>query len=216
MTTVLEPTPAALDRAAAAVRDGGVVVAPSDTNLGLLLDPSHDAAVERAYAMKDRDPDKPLTMFVRDPDGWATYGAHPDPGVVDALADAFWPGPLNLVLAATEAVPHERCRRAGTVSISCLSNPVWRSLTDRLEGPLAMTSANRSGTLPDDQLVGVDLAVEHVGQAVDLVLDAEPEGTTRASTILDLSGDDPNTGTVLRQGDRQPAALERVADIDVR
>ncbi|MDY6780195.1 MAG: Sua5/YciO/YrdC/YwlC family protein, partial [Halobacteria archaeon] len=61
-------------------------------------------AVERAYAMKGRAPDKPLTLFVRDPADWRTYGTHSDPSVVEALADRFWPGPLNLVLDATDAV----------------------------------------------------------------------------------------------------------------
>jgi L-threonylcarbamoyladenylate synthase len=202
MTELVDPTPTNLDRVAECVREGGVVVAPSDTNLGLLLQPT-SPAVERAYEIKGRDPEKPLTLFVRDPDDWRRYGRHDDPALVEAVTDAFWPGPLNVVLEATDGVDHERLRMDGTVSIGCLSNSVWRDLTSRLEGPLAMTSANQSGAMTDDELVGVDTALEQVGDAVDYVLDAEPEGTTRASTILSLAGDP----RILRAGDLSRAEI---------
>lgn len=207
MTTVLEPTDANVERAAEAVRNGGVIVAPSDTNLALTLDPNQAAAVERAYEIKDRPRHKPLTLFVRDPSDWRTYGTHEDRALVDDLADAFWPGPLNLVLSATDAVPHERCTRDGTVAVGCLSNPVWRRLAAEVDGPLAMTSANQSGTVEDSTLVDVSLAAEHVGDAVEVVLAGEAQGTTRASTILDLASAEP---TVLRRGDVTAADLAEV------
>ena len=198
MTTLLEPTAENVERAAAVIRDGGVVVAPSDTNLALTLDPTQSQAVERAYAIKDRPPHKPLTLFVRDPDDWRRYATHRTPSLVEKVVDAFWPGPVNVVLPATDAVPHQRCMRDGTVSIGCLSNPVWRDLAATVDGALAMTSANESGTVDDARLVDVDLAADHVGDDVDLLLAGEPQGTTRASTILDLSSGQP---TILRPGD---------------
>lgn len=207
MATVLEPTEANVERAADCVRDGGVIVAPSDTNLALTVDPRRPEAIERVYELKDRPREKPLTLFVREPDEWRTYGRHEDPAVVDRLADAFWPGPLNLVLEATDAVPDDRCTRDGTVAIGCLANQVWRDLTARLDGPVAMTSANRSGTVDDDALVDVATAVDHVGDGADYVLDEEPEGTTRASTILDLVGEP----SILRRGDLTRGDLREVA-----
>ena len=198
MTTVLEPTEANVQRAAAAIAAGKVIVAPSDTNLGLTLDPTQPSAVERAYEIKDRPRHKPLTLFVRDPAAWHEFATHQHPALVEDVVDEFWPGPLNLVLPATEAVPHEQCMRSGTVSIGCLSNPVWRSLAAAVDGPLAMTSANQSGTVEDSTLVDVDLATEHVGEEVELILAGNAQGTTRASTILDLAADDP---TIRRRGD---------------
>jgi L-threonylcarbamoyladenylate synthase len=196
MPRLVDPTPANLDRVAECVRHGGVVVAPSDTNLGLVLRPT-SPALERVYDIKGRDPNKPLTLFVRDPEDWRRFGRHDDPALVESVVDAFWPGPLNVVLEATDAVEHDRLRMDGTVSIGCLSNSVWRDLTSRLEGPVAMTSANRAGAMADDELVGVDTALAQVGDAVDFVIDAEPEGTTRASTILSLAG----APRILRSGD---------------
>lgn len=209
MSRLVEPTAGNLDQVAACVRDGGVVVAPSDTNLGLLLDPTHEDAIERVYRIKERDPGKPLTLFVRDPADWRLFGTHDDPSLVGSVVDAVWPGPLNMVLDATDRVPHDRLLLDGTVSIGCLENDVWRRLTARLEGPVAMTSANLSGRVPDDDLVGVETAREHVGEAVDYVIDWEPAGTTRASTILSLAGEP----AILRRGDLTRARIASDTDV---
>ncbi|ELZ23181.1 hypothetical protein C475_16069 [Halosimplex carlsbadense 2-9-1] len=207
---VLDPTDENLRRAAECIRDGGVVVAPSDTNLALTLDPWNPEAVRRAYEIKDRPAHKPLTLFVRDPDDWRRYGTHDDPELVDALVDRFWPGPLNLVLSSTDRVSDERLQRDGTVAVGCLGNPTWRRLAALVDGPLAMTSANRSGTVDDDTLVDTDLAREHVGDGVDLIIDGEARGTTRASAILGLAGDPE----LLRRGDVSPADLRAVLGSD--
>lgn len=211
----LEPTAANLETVAACLRDGGVVVAPSDTNMALTVDPTHPAAIDRVYELKDRPRHKPLTLFVRDPGDWRRFGRHDDPQIIDALADAFWPGPLNLVLERDAPDLDDRCAMDGTVSVGCLSNPVWRGLADAVGGPLAMTSANVSGTVPDDTLVDVETAVEHVGDGADYVLTGQPEGTTRASTILSLADGTPGTATVLRRGDITAETLETAAEIRV-
>jgi len=207
---VLEPTEENITRAAECIRDGGVIVAPSDTNLALTLDPWNPQAVRRAYEIKDRPEHKPLTLFVHDPADWRRYASHDDPDRVDSLVEEFWPGPLNLVLRRTERVDDARLQRDGTVAVGCLENPTWRVLAARVGGPVAMTSANQSGTVDDDTLVDVALAREHVGDAVDLILEGAAQGTTRASTILDMSGDP----TILRQGDIDAPALRTVLGTD--
>jgi L-threonylcarbamoyladenylate synthase len=103
----------------------------------------------------------------------------------------------------------------GTVSVGCLANPVWRDLADAVGGPVAMTSANRSGTVPDDRLVDVDLALAHVGDRVDHVLGGEPDDTTRASTILSLAAGDPGEAMILREGDLTAGAIERATSLVV-
>ncbi|WP_459192178.1 L-threonylcarbamoyladenylate synthase [Halosimplex sp. J119] len=208
---VLESTAENLERAAECIREGGVVVAPTDTNLGLTLAPWNPDAVGRAYDIKDRPAHKPLTLFVRDPDDWRLYADPEDPALVDRIVDEFWPGPLNLVLPSTDRVDEPRLRRDGTVSIGCLENPTWRALADLVDGPLAMTSANRSGTIDDDTLVDVALASEHVGDAVDYIVEGSARGTTRASAILSLAGEPE----LLRRGDVTTADLRSVLGADV-
>jgi L-threonylcarbamoyladenylate synthase len=214
-TEPLAPTDEHVETAAACIRDGGVVVAPSDTNMALTVEPERPRAIDRVYDIKDRPRHNPLTLFVRDPRDWREFGSHPDPDLVDALAEAFWPGPLNLVLERDDPELDDRCAKSGTVSVGCLSNPVWRDLAERVGGPLAMTSANESGTVTDDRLVDVELAMAHVGERADYVLGGEPEETTRASTILSLAAGDTGHGTVLRRGDLPTEAIEAATPLVV-
>jgi L-threonylcarbamoyladenylate synthase len=200
MGEVLCPTTENLRRAAECIADGGVVVAPSDTNLALTVDPWHPDAIDRVSEMTGRPVEKPLTLFVRDPEAWREFGQHADPDLVNAFVDAFWPGPLNIVL--------RRVCRGDTVSIGCLSNPTWRELVSYLDGPVAMTSANRAGEA-DDRLVDLAFAREQVGDHVDYLVDGGPQGTTQSSTIVDLTGDPE----ILRQGDVTPDQLNEVADV---
>jgi L-threonylcarbamoyladenylate synthase len=214
-SSALRPTTENVRTVARCVRDGGVVVAPSDTNMALTVSPAHDGAIDRVYAIKDRPTHKPLTLFVRDPEDWRRFARHDDPAGVDALAEAFWPGPLNLVLERDSPALDDRCAMDGTVSVGCLANPVWRDLADAVGGPVAMTSANQSGAVPDDRLVDVELAADHVGDAADYILGGEPEGTTRASTILSLADGAAGEARILRRGDLTPADIERATSLTV-
>lgn len=195
--TRLEPTAAGIATAADCILDGGVVVAPSDTNLALTLDPWDEAAIERAFRIKNREPTDPLTLFIRDPDDWREWARTDRGAAVDALVEAFWPGPLNIVLPKTDAVPDRVVAGGETVALGCLGNPTWRRLAAAVDQPLCMTSANLTGQA-DDQLVDLDLAVEQVGDRVDYVLTGEAQGTTRSSTIVDLASAEP---TIIRHGD---------------
>jgi L-threonylcarbamoyladenylate synthase len=214
-TTILNPTPENVRTAATCVRSGGVVVAPSDTNMALTVSPDYPEAIERVYELKDRPRHKPLTLFVREPSDWRRFGRHEDPELVDRLAEEFWPGPLNLVLERDAPELDYRCAMDGTVSVGCLANPVWREFADAVGGPVAMTSANVSGTVPDETLVTPEMALDHVGDGADYVLGGQPDGTTRASTILSLAAGDTDEATILRQGDVTAAAIERAAPVVV-
>ncbi|PSP31502.1 threonylcarbamoyl-AMP synthase [Halobacteriales archaeon QH_10_67_22] len=210
MALELEPTPANLRRVADCVREGGVVLSPSDTNMALGVDAANEDAIERLYEIKGRSREKPLTLFVRDPADWQQYGRPDDAGVAQRLVDAFWPGPLFLIVAATDQVPHERVQLDGTVSIGCIANPALRELMAHLDGPLAMSSANRSGTVDDDTLIDLELAREHVGDRVDaIVVGDPPPSATQATTIVDIA-DGPR---VFREGDVTAADLNDVVDV---
>jgi L-threonylcarbamoyladenylate synthase len=209
-TEVLDPTPKNLRRAAARIRDGGVVLSPSDTNMALGVDPRDEAAIARVYDIKGRRPEKPLPLFVRDPAGWRRYGRPDEAGIAERLIDAFWPGPLFLIVEATDHVPHERLQREGTVCLGCFANPTWRELMSHIDTPLAMTSANRSGTVPDDTLIDLDLARAHVGDRVDVIIAEDPpEEATRATTIVDIA----NGPRLHRKGDVTTVDLNEVVDV---
>ena len=193
----LEATADGIATAADCILDGGVVVAPSDTNLALTLDPWDEAAIERAFRIKNREPTDPLTLFIRDPSDWREWATTDQPGIVNALVEKFWPGPLNIILPKTDAVPDRVVAGGETVALGCLGNPTWRDLSAAVDQPLCMTSANRTGEA-DGQLVDLDLAIEQVGDRVDYVLEGDAQGTTQSSTIIDLSRSQPR---MLRHGD---------------
>nr|BFD87688.1 L-threonylcarbamoyladenylate synthase [Streptomyces sp. Xyl84] len=182
---VVAPTERNLQIAGELVRNGGVVVAPSDTNLALTMDPWNSAAVERAFAIKRRPPTSPLTLFVRHPQEWQEYTQVPEAlrEAVRRLTDAFWPGPFNIVLPRNTRIPDHLVCGGPTVAIGCLSNPTVQRLIETTGRPVAMTSANLSGQA-DGVLVDLDLAVEQIGQAVDMVVKGGHQGTTASSTIV--------------------------------
>ncbi|TQQ83580.1 threonylcarbamoyl-AMP synthase [Halonotius terrestris] len=205
---LLDPTPEGIATAADCVLDGGVIVAPSDTNLALTLDPWDEAAIERAFRIKNREPTDPLTLFIRDPDDWERWATTDRREAVESLVDAFWPGPLNIILPKTDAVPDRVVASGETVALGCLSNPTWRELSQAVDQPLCMTSANLTGQA-DDQLVDLDLAVDQVGDRVDYVLPGKAQGTTKSSTIVDLTTPAP---TIVRHGDITAADLDDAVD----
>lgn len=202
MPTILAPTPENLGRAAACIRDGGLVVCPSDTNLAIALDPWNADAVKRAFAVKRRAATSPLTFFIEQPGHWRRYADSDDPALVDRLAARFWPGPLNIVLRARADVPRAALMGSSTISLGCLSNPTPRELIRQVGRAVAMTSANLSGQA-DGVLVDLALATRQIGDDVDLILEGGALNTTLSSTIVELSG----VPAVLRHGDITAADL---------
>jgi len=207
---LLDPTSENLRRAAACIRRGGVVLSPSDTNMALEVDPYNEDAIDQVYDIKGRPREKPLVLFVHAPAEWRRYGRSDEAGIAEQLIEAFWPGPLFLIVEATEHVPHERVQFEGTVALGCIGNPTWREMIDHLDGPLAMTSANRSGAVDDDTLIDLELACEHVGDQVDLIIAEDPpEKATQATTIVDLA----NGPRLYREGDITAADLNAIVDV---
>ncbi|MFN7959201.1 MAG: L-threonylcarbamoyladenylate synthase [Holophagaceae bacterium] len=191
---------AAIREAAAILLSGGLVAFPTETVYGLGADGLNPEAVARIYAAKGRPATNPVILHV---DGIASARALASHWTPEAtrLAERFWPGPLTLVLPASELVP--AIVRAGgpTVALRCPAHPVAQALIRAVGRPLAAPSANRS------QHLSPTLA-EHVasslGEAVDLILDGGPTAAGLESTILDLAGARPR---ILRPGPIAPAEL---------
>lgn len=208
MRKIMQPTDAALRKAADIILQGGVIIAPSDTNLALALDPWNKAAVQRAFAIKRRPVDAPLTLFPREPEDWEAYTNVPtvDRPTVQALVRAFWPGPFNIVLPRNNRVPSFLVCGGDTVAISVITNPTIHRLLGFTGRPIAMTSANLHGQA-SGMLVDVATATEQVGDAVDMILEGGRQGaTTCSTTIVEL-----NRGTlsILRQGDVSADAISQ-------
>jgi len=208
MKKVLEPVKENFQLVAKCIKEGGVIISPSDTNIALTLNPWNEVAIERAFAIKNRPATSPLTLFILNPNDWKKYGDVEDEAMVQALVNAFWPGPLNIIVKKKDTVSDRMLCGGDTVSISCLSNPVWRGMMQELDMPVSMTSANLSGQA-DGVLVDMDLALEQVGDKVDYILKGEAQGTTKSSTIISLLG----KPCITRLGDISAEDIKKVINV---
>lgn len=170
---------------------GGVCILPTETVYGLAARADHTAAIKRIYAIKGRGFDKPLAVCVRDITQ-AKSLAEFSP-LAERLAQAFWPGPLTLVLPAISQNLNAHCYQGETIALRC-PDITWRETL--LAAPLALTSANRSGA-PDAVTAQTEINAE-----VDAVLDGGPSAQGEASTIIKILG---NHAVVLRNGALKPA-----------
>jgi L-threonylcarbamoyladenylate synthase len=184
MPLVLSPaTAAALDEAVAILRSDRVVAFPTDTLYALAAAADSDVAVRRVFALKGRDPDKPLPLLV-DSLAMAERVA-----IVDdqsrRLIEAFWPGALTLVLPVRAGFRSLALAGGDTVALRAPDLPLALRLIGALGQPVTGTSANRSGGSDPDSAEAV---ISQLGDDVDLVLDGGrcPGGV--ASTIIELVG----------------------------
>lgn len=187
------PDPEAVERAAGILRRGGLVAIPTETVYGLGADALDESAVAKIFEAKDRPPTNPLIVHVESVDrarrlaaGW--------PDAAGRLADAFWPGPLTLVVRRAAVVPDAVCAGLETVAIRMPSHPVARALIEAADTPLAAPSANRhtelSPTTADHVLSGLD-------GRIDAVVDAGPTRVGVESTLVSVV-EDP--AEILRPG----------------
>jgi len=178
---VLPYGPEAIEIAAAAIRDGGIVAVPTETVYGLAADAGDAAAVARIYAAKGRPGFNPLIVHVPD------LAAAEALAVVDdearALASRHWPGPLTLVLPLREEAGIASLVTAGldTVAIRVPAHRAMRALLAAAGRPLAAPSANRSNGLSPTRASHV---VASLGAAVPLVIDDGACAAGIESTIV--------------------------------
>ncbi len=202
------PAPArALERAAAHVRAGGLLILPTDTVYGIGALASDAAGVSRLLAAKGRDRRMPPPVLVADPAQAADAVARL-PDAARALIGAFWPGALTLVLDARADLDWDLGESGGTVALRMPDHPLALELLRRT-GPMAVTSANRTGLAPATDAAAalaafpgrVVLADDAAGPhgADILLLDGGPTPGPVPSTIVSLAGGSPGP-VVVREG----------------
>jgi L-threonylcarbamoyladenylate synthase len=185
---------------------GGLVAFPTDTVYGIAVSSRTPGGLARLFAAKQRPPDRAIVLLLSDVAQASELGILGPAG--EALAGAFWPGGLTLIVRqrgdtvpalslATGADPE-----AGrTVGLRVPDHSTPRALAAAV-GPLPTTSANRSG---DPEARDAQDVVDQVGAALDLVLDGGPARGPRPSTVVDVSGEAPR---ILRDG---PVSADAIA-----
>ncbi|MFL6241275.1 MAG: L-threonylcarbamoyladenylate synthase [Actinomycetes bacterium] len=181
-----------LGAAMSALRRGELVVVPTDTVYGLGADAFTAPAVDALLAAKGRGRDLPVPVLVSSkPMVTALAGSLSDAG--QRLVDAFWPGPLTIVVRHTPGLAWDLGDTRGTVALRMPDHELALALISET-GPLAISSANRSGEPPATTVAS---ACEMLGEDVAVYLDGGPCASNTPSTIVDLTADQPR---VLRTG----------------
>ena len=184
---------AQLDAAAGIIRQGGLVAFPTETVYGLGADALDPEAAKKIYAAKGRPSDNPLIVHIADKRAVADL-AERVPPEAGRLMDAFWPGPLTIILPKKACVPKETTGGLDTVAIRMPSHPVAAELIRRAGVPIAAPSANASGRPSPTRAEHV---LTDLNGRIPLILDGGEVGIGVESTIVDLSGEEP---ALLRPG----------------
>lgn len=184
-TLHLAATSDGIAEAAALLRAGGLVAMPTETVYGLAADARDDRAVARIYAAKNRPSFNPLIVHLPDLAQVARYAVVP-PGA-EALATAFWPGPLTMVLPLREDSGLSPLVTAGlsTVAIRVPAHPLARELLRAFGGPVAAPSANPSGRVSPTRAAHV---LAGLSGRIEAVLDGGACAVGVESTIIAMDG----------------------------
>lgn len=203
MSRVVAADSRGIERAAEVLAAGGLVAFPTETVYGLGAVVTSDRAVARIFSAKGRPTANPLIAHVAEAATARPIAAFDERA--ERLAEAFWPGPLTLVLPLKVGGIVSPLVTAGlsTLAVRLPSHPVARELLAAVGLPVAAPSANRSGRPSPTR-------AEHVaadfGEAVDLILDAGPCPVGVESTVIDVS--EPERALLLRPGGLPREAIE--------
>lgn len=198
MTRLLRIDPARIDeaiiaQAAALIRAGELVAFPTETVYGLGANAFDERAVARIFDAKGRPSFDPLIVHIAAPDQLGEV-AQPVPPLAQTLIDAFWPGPLTLVLGRGHRIPANVSAGLPTVGVRMPSHPVALALIRAAGVPIAAPSANKfAHTSPTT----AQHVLDDLGDRIPLILDGGPTQVGVESTIIDLSGARPQ---LLRPG----------------
>lgn len=196
MQTVLlspETDENAVQKAAAFLRSGEVVGMPTETVYGLAANALDGNAVAKIFQAKGRPSDNPLIVHIAD---WAQIHALSPavPPAAQALAQAFWPGPLTIIVPKGDCIPAEVSCGLDTVGIRLPSHPLARALIRAAGVPLAAPSANTSGKPSTTTAAHV---LRDMDGKIAAILDGGPCGVGVESTVVSLTTDPPR---LLRPG----------------
>lgn len=200
-----------IQQAAEIIKEGGLVAFPTETVYGLGADALNPEAVGKVYAAKGRPSDNPMIVHISSKNdlSYLTFEITDD---IRKLMDAFWPGPLTMVVPAAPVVPRVTTGGLDTVAVRMPSDPVAAALITSSETPIAAPSANLSGRPSPTSARHV---IDDLDGRIDAIIQGGDCQVGIESTVVDMTGAVP---TVLRPGiitaERLSQALGKTVEID--
>ena len=202
-TRYLQPNPEGIDEAAHLLSAGELVAIPTETVYGLAADAMNSEAVSSIFVAKGRPSDNPLIVHIADFGDWEPLVTH----ITDEarkLAEAYWPGPLTIILPASQRVPKVVTGGLSTVAVRFPAHPVAQAVILRSGCPLAAPSANRSGS---PSPTNAQRVAEDMDGRIAAILDGGDCSFGVESTVIDMCHTPPR---LLRPGGITPEMLEEV------
>lgn len=182
-----------LHKALQVLKQGGVIVYPTETLYGLGVEALNEDAVERLLRLKERPEGKPISLLIADESMLEQVVDH-IPSLARPLMSAFWPGPLTLIFPASSAISPLLTGGTGTIGLRLSSHPLATALVRELGRPLTTPSANPAGQPPPVRLAE---ARAYFGGNVDYYLDGGTLTGGPGSTVVDVTGTAP---VIVREG----------------
>jgi tRNA threonylcarbamoyl adenosine modification protein (Sua5/YciO/YrdC/YwlC family) len=181
------------------IRKGGLVIFPTETVYGIAADFNNEEAMARLREVKKRDGSKPFSVLISQKNLISNYSATNRPAVYK-LIDAFWPGPLTIVVPAKA--------EGQTIGLRMPDNPVALRLVEESQCPVAAPSANFEGENPP---VTAEAALKSLDGLIDCAIDGGPATIGRGSTVVDMTGDAPRIlrDSVIREEDIKQVVAKR-------
>jgi L-threonylcarbamoyladenylate synthase len=193
-----------LGDAAAIIAAGGVVAFPTETVYGLGADATNRSAILKIFEAKGRPSDNPLIVHVADV-GDVLRVAKEIPPIAQKLMNAFWPGPLTIVMPKGDSVVAEVCAGLQSVAVRMPNHPVATELIRRAGVPLVAPSANRSGRPSGTTWEAVR---DDLSGRIESIVCGDPTELGLESTVIDVTQNPP---CVLRHGAISLKSLQAVA-----
>ncbi len=199
----------AIDQACAWLRKGYPVALPTETVYGLAADALNSEAVARVFSAKARPSFDPLIVHLPDLLWLERIIENEISEVMNALMEAFWPGPLTLLFSRSGLIPDLVTAGLPRVAVRMSSHPVMQEVLRRLDRPLAAPSANRFGRISP---VCASDVMEELSGRIPMVLDGGRTQRGLESTIVEVTGEKIR---VLRAGPVTPAQLAEFGDVEM-
>ena len=200
-----------IDRAIEVIRDGGLIVCPTDTSYGLVCDSNNQAAVEKVISVKRRNRSLGVPLLFSDIAQCKTY--HEFSNLEKVLVRLFWPGALTLIVTPEGSVPEAITGGRGSLAVRVPDHVIPRGIAQGIKGPIVGTSANRSG---EPSPFEITVAKDQLGDEVDLYIDAGPSKSEANSTIVRVEEDDVEGASikVIREGSITMSRLVESLKVD--
>ncbi len=197
----------AVKAAAKIILNDGLVVIPTDTSYGLACNPISCDAIDKLIEVKERDRNLGLPLLFSNLEQSESY--HHFSSLERVIARLFWPGALTLVVSAKENVPEHLTVGRNSLAIRVPNHDLPRSIAKEVDGAIVGTSANKTG---GPSPFSIDVAIEQLGENIDLYIDGGPSAATKNSTIVRV--EEEGSIKVYREGELSIELLTENLKVD--